>query len=361
MAGTTPGSPSPGTPSLRLREAPVARKTASYFGLEIGQREVAAHGAVELELHAEADDAVDLRAQHGAREAVLRDADGHHAARHGHRLEDGHSVAETGEVVGGRHSGRPAADDGDLLRALARRRGDRRQLALLSRKSLEAANGDRFVEGAAPADRLARSGADPAADRREGVDFGRDRIGLVVAALGDQPDVTTRVRPGRTGFLARRDGIAAAVGDHRPPDLPVVRSLAGSPLEQAAPRRHASRLEQFARDVAERLPVRRRLDGPRDGALARGQRRRARDRVEQDDVSGALAHADAAADALADLDRVLHHPFEGPAEDAGAFDSGPLRAAHVQRLNRADVHAHAAVQAVAVLDLDPIAHETPRP
>jgi hypothetical protein len=78
-------------------------------------------------------------------------------------------------------------------------------------------------------------------------------------------------------------------------------------------------------------------------------------------VSRALADADAAADAFTDLNRELHHPVEGRPEDAGPFNTRPLRPSHVEGLNRADVHADAAVQTAPVLDLDPVAHETPRP
>ena len=85
--------------------------------LEVAQGEVAAHDGVEPKLDAEPDDPVDLGAQRLARQAVLGDADGHHAAGDRHRLEDRDAIAEAGEVVGGRHAGRSAADDGDALGA----------------------------------------------------------------------------------------------------------------------------------------------------------------------------------------------------------------------------------------------------
>ena len=58
--------------------------------LEVAQGEVATHGRVEAQLDAEAHDALDLLLEHGPRQPVLGDADGHHAARHRHRLEDRH-------------------------------------------------------------------------------------------------------------------------------------------------------------------------------------------------------------------------------------------------------------------------------
>src|SRR5664279_914600 len=140
------------------------------LGLEIGQGEVAAHGVVELELHAQTHDPLDFLPNHGSRQAVFGDADGHHAARYGHRLEDGHEIAEAGQVVGGRHSGRSAADDGDLLLAPLLRRDDGRKLARLGRETLEAPNGDGLVQGAASTGRLTRGRTDPAANGRERVD-----------------------------------------------------------------------------------------------------------------------------------------------------------------------------------------------
>ena len=352
-------------PVTRYAELPAPRRPGReedgvVARLEVGQCEVSAHGAVELQLHAEADDAVDLCAQDVPRQAVLGDADGHHAAGHGHRLEHGHAIAQPGEVVGSRHSGRPAADDRDLLLALPGRRGDGGQLALLRREPLQAPDGDRLIEGSAAAGRLARSGADPAAHRRERIDLGGDFVGLVVAALPDQPDIAAGVGSGRARFLARRDRIPA-VRDHRSPDLPVVRPLARSPVEEIAPGRDPGGLERFPGYLAQGRPIGRRLDGSRNGALARGQRRCAGDAVEHDDVGGAFADADAAADAFADLDGVFHHPVERFAEDARAFHPRSFRASHVERLHGANVHAHAAVQAVAVVDLDSIAHGAPRP
>ena len=76
------------------------------FALQVAEREVAAHRRVEPELDAEADDPLDLRLEDLARQAVLGDPDRHHAAGHGHRLEDGDRVAEAGQVVRGRHAGR---------------------------------------------------------------------------------------------------------------------------------------------------------------------------------------------------------------------------------------------------------------
>ena len=78
-------------------------------------------------------------------------------------------------------------------------------------------------------------------------------------------------------------------------------------------------------------------------------------------MGGAFTDANATTDALPNLDGELHHPVEGLSEQPGAFYARPLRPAHVERLNRADVHTDAAVQTAGVLDLYPVAHWTPRP
>ena len=55
--------------------------------------------------------------------------------------------------------------------------------------------------GAAPAGVLARRGADPTADRREGVRRAGDEEGLLVTALRDELDVPPGVRRNRTTCL----------------------------------------------------------------------------------------------------------------------------------------------------------------
>ena len=116
VAGMTPRSSSPGTPRRRLLEAPVARKIALKPSRSRSGRPKSRPIAVSSRSSTpESEDPLDLLLEDLARQAVLRDADGHHAAGHGHRLEDGDRVAEAGEVLGGRHAGGAAADDRDLL------------------------------------------------------------------------------------------------------------------------------------------------------------------------------------------------------------------------------------------------------
>ena len=82
---------------------------------------------------------------------------------------------------------------------------------------------------------------------------------------------------------------------------------------------------------------------------------RFRDEGHHDDR--AFADADAAPDAFADLDRVLHHPGLR-LTDPSVLDAGRLRPRHVKGLDRTGVHADAAVDAARVVDVDAITHES---
>ena len=267
-------------------------------------------------------------------QAVGRDADRHHPARDRHGLEDGDRIAEPCEVVRGRHAGRPAADDADLFRAAGRGRGDRWQLAVLGGEALERADRDRFVEHAPTAGAFARRGADPAADRRERIDLGRDRVRVVVATGGDQTDIAAGIRAGRAGDLAWSLGGRSV---HRP----------SSTARPATPRRG----EPFANGTGR--PTATDASGFRDSrvTVASGSHARGRSplltgaRSGPDGAPGpfrraaatsvmtldrAFADADAAADAFADLDRVLHHPglrrTEPSRLDAGTWPASTCRA-----------------------------------
>ena len=68
----------------------------------------------ELERDAERDESVDLRAEQRARQAVLGDAEAHHAAGLGRGFEHRDVVAEQRQVVRGGQAGGPGADDRHL-------------------------------------------------------------------------------------------------------------------------------------------------------------------------------------------------------------------------------------------------------
>ena len=97
-------------------------------------------------------------------------------------------------------------------------------------------------------------------------------------------------------------------------------------MQQVAPRRRVVALEDLAGHGGHGKPRLRAAnvgDGAIDRALAGRQRRLTGFGHEGHDDDRAFADADAAADALADLDRVLHHPCLWRAEPGG-LDAGPV-------------------------------------
>ena len=330
------------------------------LALEVGQAEVPAHRGVQPQLDPDREDPRDLLRQHLARQPVFGNADRHHAAGHGHRLEHGDGVPEAGEVPGRRHAGRPAADDRHPLGAAHRRRLDRGKRALLRREALQGPDRDRFVQHASTACDLARRGADPAAHRREGVDLGGDGVRLVVAAGPDQAHVPSGVGAGGARLLAGSERTRWRVVDHRRPDLPLLGPRPRPPGEQVAPRRVVDGLERLAGDLRQRDPsVGRRFGRAVDRTLPSRERHLAGHRDQRHHVGRAFADADAAADALAHLERVLHHPRERVPGARARFDARGIGTAHVQGLDRAHVHADPARDAPAMVDVDPVAHQPP--
>ena len=69
------------------------------------------HLAVQLELDAHVEDALDLGVEHVARQPVLGDPETHHPAGHRPRFADRHLVAEAPQVVGGGEARGAGADD----------------------------------------------------------------------------------------------------------------------------------------------------------------------------------------------------------------------------------------------------------
>ena len=72
--------------------------------------EDARHGAVQLHVDTEVDDALDLGVENVAGEPVRGDPEAHHPARPRPGVVDRHRVAETDEVVGGGEARRPRSD-----------------------------------------------------------------------------------------------------------------------------------------------------------------------------------------------------------------------------------------------------------
>ena len=209
------------------REEDGLEAAAAQLGQAVGGRERRA----EPESDAEREDPVDLGLDERPREAVLGDPEPHHPARLAPRLEDGHVVAEEGEVVRGREARWSGADDGNARLSRRGRRGgggddrevagvavplahelaeeavlrvrpDRLDAVPLGDEPLQRADRDGGVDRASTAGVLARRGADPAADRRERVRRAGDEEGLLVTPLRDELDVPAGVGGYRTPGLA---------------------------------------------------------------------------------------------------------------------------------------------------------------
>ena len=162
--------------------------------LELAETDIIAQLGVEMNLDAEVHDGLQLGVEQVAVEAVLRDAELHHAAELAGRLIDRHLVPMAPQVVGAGHPGRAAADDADALGAVgAGRSGDRSprlagsrfNAVLLGNEALEGSNGDGRVNFPPPAGVLTRGGAHPAAGRRERIGQPGRQIGGEVVAVGD--------------------------------------------------------------------------------------------------------------------------------------------------------------------------------
>ena len=165
--------------------------------------------AVELQRHAHGEDARDLGVEHFAGEAVFRDAEAHHAARHRPGLADRHGMAEPGEVIGGREPAGARADHQHPLAGRLRLEGRHQPFAdrVIAEESLHGMDAHRRVELGPVAGRFAGMIADPPHDRRQGIVLHQALPGGgIIAALGlEEPFLD--VLPGRAGVVAGRQPV----------------------------------------------------------------------------------------------------------------------------------------------------------
>ncbi len=152
---------------------------------------------------------VDLGVEHGARQAVGRDAVAHHPARLRAVVAHRDRVAEPGEVVGGRQAAGTGADDEDALACGRRGRGIRPPLldGEVPQEALHSVDRHRAVHLGSVAHGLARVVADPAVDGGEGVVLGELAPGLLVQSLLGQPEPRLDVLARRTAGVARRQQV----------------------------------------------------------------------------------------------------------------------------------------------------------
>ena len=164
---------------------------------------------IEDDLHAHPLDAGDLAVEHVARQPVGGDAEVHHAAGDRAGLVDLHGVAHQRQMMRARQAARAGADDQDALAAGCR--GDRRRPPLgerhVAEKALDRVDGDRRVELAAVAVRLARVIADAAVHRRHRVVLDDRLPGLAEPPGGGVGEPGLDVLAGGAGVVARRQEI----------------------------------------------------------------------------------------------------------------------------------------------------------
>ena len=118
-------------------------ETARLFGLQH-----VVHLGVVLNANTQIDDALHLGIKHRARQAVLRNAKAHHAARQRPGLDHGDRMAQPCQLVGRRQARRPGADHHYFFAGTGRRL---RQLPALgdgfiTQKVFDRVDADRQIE-----------------------------------------------------------------------------------------------------------------------------------------------------------------------------------------------------------------------
>ncbi len=156
-------------------------------------------------------DVVDLLIEHLFRQPKGGNLAAHEAAAGVLFVENMQLIAQWRQVTGHRQRCRTGSHQSDLL-AVARRTARRHTLlntffvAIVRSHALEPADGHRlFLHATAAAGGLAGPVAGATENAREDVGFPVDHVGIVVAALSDQPDVLRHRRVRRAGVLTIDD------------------------------------------------------------------------------------------------------------------------------------------------------------
>ena len=190
---------------LAGEDGPAADEDGVVLLPELLERDILPDRGVEVDLHPQLLDHLDLRLENVLGEAVFGDAHGEPAAGHGQGLEDVDVVAFDRQVVRRGEPRGTGADDGDLLPLLLLDRGDEPGLFLeveVGHKLLQVHDVDRFIHLSALACRLAGVVADPSADDGKGVVPLDEFQGFLEFPRRDQGHVPLDADVGRAGRLA---------------------------------------------------------------------------------------------------------------------------------------------------------------
>jgi hypothetical protein len=164
---------------------------------------------VEVEGHAEIENARDLRIQHVPRQPIFRNTEAHHPTGDRPRLEDFHRMSQAAQVVGSRQARGPGADDEHAFAAFSLGWCELPSLLnrLVAEKALDRIDADRLIDLGAIAGRFTRMIADSPHNGRQRIVLCEDAPrGFVIARFGmGQPALNVLAR--RAGVIARRQQI----------------------------------------------------------------------------------------------------------------------------------------------------------
>ena len=194
-----------GDVQLAGEHGPAADEDGIIVLPEFFKGDILADAGVEVNLHAQVLDHLDLRLQDVLGEAVFGDPHRHPAARHGQGFKDIHAISVRGQIVGGRQAGRTGADNGNLFIFFLLDFRDVAGLGVqvqIGHEALEVHDVDGLFDLAPHAGLLAGMVADPAADGREGVLLFDELEGFLVLARGDEGHIALDADVGGTGRLA---------------------------------------------------------------------------------------------------------------------------------------------------------------
>ncbi len=164
---------------------------------------------VEDDFDAQVLDPGDLGFEDVTWQAIGRDAEVHHPARHRAGLMDHHGMAAAGQVIGARKTGGTGSDDQHPLARRDRRLGEPPALleGEIAQISLDGVDADRRLQLAAVAQGFARVVADPTMNGRQGVVLNEDFPGCSVITFDDLGEPSLDVLTGRARGVAGREEV----------------------------------------------------------------------------------------------------------------------------------------------------------
>ncbi len=165
--------------------------TKALLVKEIINGKVFSQFLIEFDLHACPFDVLDFFVQDISGKTILWNSNCHPTACDGQFLKHRDRITPLGQSERSGQSRRTRADDSHLLilRPFQLLRGPRFFHLMISHETFCHADGNRFIDIAAPAFVLTEGRADPATGQGKGVPFPMDLQGLGITSLSDQGDI----------------------------------------------------------------------------------------------------------------------------------------------------------------------------